>query len=607
MKKRIASLVTLIVFLVTFVFSNVDNTKAESEEVVVHTPKNMLDVSVVDNSGNPINGIQMTLVDASGVEVATWTTGSSEVNSVDGSYICGYDNENSSYWLYNWKRLEDVQKLIGKKATIKQISKRLSIGTSQPIYEEGDSLSIRYYYKNGDTGNYSVEYVGDDETVLTLEGGKVATVVDPSYKKGDVSINFTKWQLNDNPGIHIHDMTPGDYSFGGKPMTVSTERTEYVKVRIKPSYEYLYFNDDGTYEHNKMGTVSFPSKNPDETTVLGFCSGSVITVPSPDSDGYVEVYMEKNSRELILQTQFYDSSGNSQSGIASKNVIYEQKRYTGKTKELSPIGTLLLYVPEGSYTVKMSGVPQAYESKDPISVTVADSDETQPLSITLADAHTHAYGTEYKNDATNHWNECACGAKGNVAAHTPGPEATETSPQVCTVCGYEIAPKKTHTHTYGTEYKNDATNHWNECACGAKGNVAAHTPGPEATETSPQVCTVCGYEITPKKPHVHAYGTEYKSDETNHWNECECGAKTGIGEHTYTWVIDKEATQTQEGSKHEVCSVCGYKKSSVTIPVVEITQTGDNNNITLLVVLAGVAFVLMTGVAVYGKRRSFRV
>ncbi len=31
MKKRIASLVTLIVFLVTFVFSNVDNTKAESE------------------------------------------------------------------------------------------------------------------------------------------------------------------------------------------------------------------------------------------------------------------------------------------------------------------------------------------------------------------------------------------------------------------------------------------------------------------------------------------------------------------------------------------------------------------------------------------------
>ena len=33
-------------------------------------------------------------------------------------------------------------------------------------------------------------------------------------------------------------------------------------------------------------------------------------------------------------------------------------------------------------------------------------------------------------------------------------------------------------------------------------------------------------EIYDEEPHTHVYGTEWKSNETTHWKECECGDKT---------------------------------------------------------------------------------
>lgn len=47
-----------------------------------------------------------------------------------------------------------------------------------------------------------------------------------------------------------------------------------------------------------------------------------------------------------------------------------------------------------------------------------------------------------------------------------------------------------------------------------------------------------------------------------------------VEDHTFKWVVDKEATATEKGSKHEECSVCGYKKASVEIPVVTSSNTG---------------------------------
>ena len=146
-----------------------------------------------------------------------------------------------------------------------------------------------------------------------------------------------------------------------------------------------------------------------------------------------------------------------------------------------------------------------------------------------------------------------------------------------------------HTHKYGTEWKYDETNHWHECECGNKADITAHNfkwiVDKEATTAEKgskhEECTVCGYKKTavdiPKiDSHNHDYGTEWKYDSTNHWHECEDGEKADITAHNFKWIIDKEATATEKGSKHEECTVCGYKKTAVDIPVTDFGNSSDD-------------------------------
>ena len=146
-----------------------------------------------------------------------------------------------------------------------------------------------------------------------------------------------------------------------------------------------------------------------------------------------------------------------------------------------------------------------------------------------------------------------------------------------------------HTHKYGTEWKYDETNHWHECEDGKKADITAHTfkqiIDKEATATEKgskhEECTVCGYkkaavDIPKIDSHNHNYGTEWKYDETNHWHECEDGKKADITAHTFKQIIDKEATATEKGSKHEECTVCGYKKAAVDIPATDFRNSSDD-------------------------------
>lgn len=67
-------------------------------------------------------------------------------------------------------------------------------------------------------------------------------------------------------------------------------------------------------------------------------------------------------------------------------------------------------------------------------------------------------------------------------------------------------------------------------------------------------------------PHAHQYSNQWTSDATNHWHECECGEKSDLSAHQFQWVIDREATTTATGLKHQVCAICGYQTAPVTIP-----------------------------------------
>ena len=68
----------------------------------------------------------------------------------------------------------------------------------------------------------------------------------------------------------------------------------------------------------------------------------------------------------------------------------------------------------------------------------------------------------------------------------------------------------------------------------------------------------------PKEDGVHNYADAWFNEDTMyHWRECECGDRADMSEHALVWVIDKEATPTETGLKHEQCSICGFKRPSV--------------------------------------------
>ena len=285
------------------------------------------------------------------------------------------------------------------------------------------------------------------------------------------------------------------------------------------------------------------------------------------------------------------------------------------------------------------------------------SEITDKTSVILA-ATGHS-ASDWKSDNTDHWKECTvvgCGViiEGSKAAHTAGEWIIDTPASAttdgskhkeCTVCGYTMATETIpatgggeHTHSYGSEWKNDADNHWHECSCGDKKDTAAHTAGewiidtPATATTSGtkhKKCTVCGYTMTIETipatgggEHTHSYGSEWKNDATNHWHECSCGDKADKAAHDFKWVVDKEATATQKGSKHEECRVCGYKKAAVEILATGSTtkptdptqtnsntgaegpKTGDNSNMILWIALLFVSGGVVIGIIVYSKKKK---
>lgn len=105
--------------------------------------------------------------------------------------------------------------------------------------------------------------------------------------------------------------------------------------------------------------------------------------------------------------------------------------------------------------------------------------------------------------------------------------------------------------------------------------------------------------------HTHTYG-DWKSDGTNHWKECSCGNKTDVAAHDFKWVVDKEATAASAGSKHEECKTCGYKKAAVTISATgtDNPQTGDNSDMALWFALLFVSCSSVVGTTIYSKKRK---
>ena len=223
----------------------------------------------------------------------------------------------------------------------------------------------------------------------------------------------------------------------------------------------------------------------------------------------------------------------------------------------------------GCGATKEETIPKQAHNFDNV---ILDADTHQQTCKTCGfrQTGTHSYGS-WENEATGHFKTCTvCGQKAEQADHVPGPKATEDTDQICTVCNRILQPMGKHVHNFADTWTSDDASHWHACSdCSEKGSVAvhdfadncdpdcsicgysrqaphragaeltadenghwftcadcgekleeaSHTPGPDATVSSPQLCLDCGYAIAPVLPHDHVYN----ANGTTHQHFCACG------------------------------------------------------------------------------------
>lgn len=158
--------------------------------------------------------------------------------------------------------------------------------------------------------------------------------------------------------------------------------------------------------------------------------------------------------------------------------------------------------------------------------------------LTACNKNKHEFSSEWKFDETNHWHECTTKQHTDTTEKTPhvftwtektpaGFHTDKVEKGVCE-CGYETERtiSGTATHTYGEEWKKDATGHWHDSTCDAtapthdviKGNFAAHTFDEEIVKEADYgvvgekkfTCTVCEYSYTEEIDALGAKDNEIK-------------------------------------------------------------------------------------------------
>ena len=125
----------------------------------------------------------------------------------------------------------------------------------------------------------------------------------------------------------------------------------------------------------------------------------------------------------------------------------------------------------------------------------------------------------------------------------------------------KVAEQFSLTATVSPDNATDKTLTWesgNTSVAGvANGVVTAKAAGTATITVRSANGKTASCEVTVQEkdvPHVHEYGSDWKSDADKHWKECVYGEKTDEASHGFVWESDGNS---QTGGRREVCTVCG--------------------------------------------------
>ena len=188
----------------------------------------------------------------------------------------------------------------------------------------------------------------------------------------------------------------------------------------------------------------------------------------------------------------------------------------------------------------------------------------------------HSWAEGYLSDMTGHWHKCGvCGITSNTEKHASGGAATTERAEICTICGYEIAPKKPAASNDDDSSQASNTDR--------KATDAATPPAATATPATPGVVKPSVIPVPPTTP---------TADE----NRKEDAAKPS-GEAQDTQESSGEAPQ-EERIDSMTAQNSGFQESG-TEQITETSGKGTNAGRVATAAAAGAVVVGGGGAAVY--------
>lgn len=194
----------------------------------------------------------------------------------------------------------------------------------------------------------------------------------------------------------------------------------------------------------------------------------------------------------------------------------------------------------------------------------------------------HSWAEGYLSDMTGHWHKCGvCGITSNTERHASGGAATTERAEICTVCGYEIAPKKPAASNDDDDDDDDDSSQASNTD--QKATDAATPPAATATPATPGVVKP---SVIPVPPTTPAADENRKEDAAKPSGEAQ-DTQESSGEAPQEERIDSMTAQTS-GSQE-----------SGTEQITETSGKGTNAGRVAAAAAAGTVVVGGGGAAVY--------
>lgn len=196
----------------------------------------------------------------------------------------------------------------------------------------------------------------------------------------------------------------------------------------------------------------------------------------------------------------------------------------------------------------------------------------------------HSWAEGYLSDMTGHWHKCGvCGITSNTEKHASGGAATTERAEICTICGYEIAPKKPAASNDDDDDDDDDDDSSQASNTDQKATGAATPPAATATPATPGVVKP---SVIPVPPTTPAADENSKEDAAKPSGEAQ-DTQESSGEAPQEERIDSMTAQTSDSQE------------SGTEQITETSGKGTNAGRVAAAAAAGAVVVGGGGAAVY--------